>query len=577
MDMHFGDLMTARVIHMDGSETRLALEYAVQDDMVTASFPELADWSDVKAVDFAPELGKNSAGTDGYYVIPHGEGYLGDPIMCRFRDREDAEITVEKFVMPMWGCVQPSGSFAAFVASMTYEYKLIAAVKNGVYTCFARFELDGEAPYEPITIEFKLLKENADYNDIAFAYRKWRENRGEIKRYDARMQNRPTARYTAESIYVRIRQAWKPVPPLIREQTVENEPPMHVATTFEDVSELLDEFKAQGIDKAEFTLVGWNKSGHDGRWPQTFPVEEKLGGEEGLKKLTAKAKEMGYAMVGHTNSTDAYSIADCWNETELIRRKDGTITPNDQPWSGGDMYQVCPMSGLRQARELLPQVKEMGFSGTHYIDVITTVFPRACYDDKHPINRRQCAQMWNRILRLARQEFGSISSEGTFDFAASELDYGLYSSFDSIPCPLADERLPLWQLVYHGYVLSNPFTKTVNPTEEQLLKVLEYGGRPTFYYDAVFVTPDPNKDVNWMGDDDFHAHTPEDRKSSAEYISKIYHWYEGIRYLQLLTIKRHEILPDGKRRVTYENGDVVLVDYGAKKAYLNDKQILPMA
>ena len=77
----------------------------------------------------------------------------------------------------------------------------------------------------------------------------------------------------------------------------ENEPEMHVASTFRDVSDLLDEFHKRGIDEAEFCLVGWNKSGHDGRWPQAFPVEEKLGGEEELRKLTEKAKRMGFRRV----------------------------------------------------------------------------------------------------------------------------------------------------------------------------------------------------------------------------------------------------------------------------------------
>lgn len=136
--------------------------------------------------------------------------------------------------------------------------------------------------------------------------------------------------------------------------------------------------------------------------------------------------------------------------------------------------------------------------------------------------------------------------------------------------------MPLWQLVYHGYVLSNPYSKTVNPTNDDLLKVVEYGGRPTFYYDSKFVTPDPNKDVNWMGENDYHCHTPEDRQSSAEWIARVYRWYEGIRHLQTLTMERHEILPDGVRRVTYENGDQIVVDYHQKKAYLNGKQILPL-
>lgn len=82
------------------------------------------------------------------------------------------------------------------------------------------------------------------------------------------------------------------------------------------------------------------------------------------------------------------------------------------------MYQVCPLCGLRQAMELLPKVRALGFEGTHYIDVISTVFPRACHAPGHPVTRRQCAALWNRILRFARQQFGGISSEGGFDFTA---------------------------------------------------------------------------------------------------------------------------------------------------------------
>lgn len=577
MKQWYRPAMYALVTRMDGGQERVELEYFEEKGTVLASFPEQADWSNIQTVDFAPELASNPVGAEGYYIIPHGEGSLGDTILCRYRQRPDGRMVNDRFAMLVWGCIQQCGSFAAIPVSMKYEYQLVTELREDVYSCFMRFTLNGEAPYEPIVVAFALLKPDADYNDVARAYREWREQHGELHSYASRAQDRPAAQYTAQSIYVRIRQAWKPVPPPVREQTPETEPPMHVASTFDDVAALLDEMKAQGVDKAEFCLVGWNKSGHDGRWPQAFPVEEQLGGEDGLRRLTAKAEKMGYAMVCHTNSTDAYSIADCWQDTQIIRDRTGEKVRNAQPWSGGDMYQVCPICGLRQARESLPKVRALGFSGTHYIDVITTVFPRACHDPQHPVTRRQCADLWNRIFRLSRQQFGGISSEGAFDFAAPELDFGLYVSFGLKDCAFADEVVPLWQLVYHGYMLSNPYTKTVNPTEEDLLKLAEYGGRPTFYFDSKFVTPEPGKEVNWMGEEDFYCHTPQDRKTSAAYIARVYRWYEGIRYLQLLRMDRHDILPDGRRRVIYENGDEMLIDYGAKKAWLNGQQILPIA
>lgn len=568
------------VIHdLEGGEEKLPLEWTLEGDVLYTAFPDLADWSRVKAIDYAPEMGRARAGEAGYYVIPHGEHVpSGDSFLCRFRERKDIQTLSWGFIMPMWGCVSPRESFTAIVTSMTYEYSLVTSVQRGEYANYPRFELAGEAPYEPIRVEYHLLTgERPDYNDVAIAYRRWRERRGDIQLLKNRAARRPAAAYTAHSIYVRVRQGWKPVPPPVMEQTPETEPPMRVAATFADVSALLDCFRAHHIPKAEFCLVGWNVKGHDGRWPQAFPVEEALGGESALKALTAKAREMGYAMVCHTNSTDAYSIADCWTETDILADRQGKPVKNDQPWSGGAMYQVCPWCGLRQAREILPRVAEMGFAGTHYIDVIATVFPRTCHDPRHPATKRQTVALWNRIFRLSRHLFGGVSSEGVFDFAAPELDYGLYVSFGRKEFDLIDDCVPLWQLVYHGYILSNPYSDTVNPNAQNLLKLAEYGGRPTFYYDSKFVTPQEGKNVNWMGEDDFHCHTAEEREESAAYIAQAAAWYERIKYLQFQRMEKHEDLGGGRRRVRYENGDEILVDYSRGEAFLNGDKILPLS
>lgn len=109
-----------------------------------------------------------------------------------------------------------------------------------------------------------------------------------------------------------------------------------------------------------------------------------------------------------------------------------------------------------------------------------------------------------KIMRLSRETFGGYSSEGGYDCYASELDYALYNAFhilDQQPF-LCDEKIPLWQLVYHGIILSNPSAETVNDPvkgwREHLLSV-EYGSRPVMYYYSKFCT---DQEYNWMGDID---------------------------------------------------------------------------
>ena len=56
------------------------------------------------------------------------------------------------------------------------------------------------------------------------------------------------------------------------------------------MGDILDEVKRQGVERAEVCLVGWNQKGHDGRFPELFPVEEQLGGEDKLRKLIKNLK-----------------------------------------------------------------------------------------------------------------------------------------------------------------------------------------------------------------------------------------------------------------------------------------------
>ena len=99
---------------------------------------------------------------------------------------------------------------------------------------------------------------------------------------------------------------------------------MKGAGTFERLIDIIDEMMRQGIKKADICLVGWNQKGHDGRFPQMFPVEEALGGEEKLRLAIKKAQDAGYTINAHTNSSDAYSIADSFSKDDMIINSDGS-------------------------------------------------------------------------------------------------------------------------------------------------------------------------------------------------------------------------------------------------------------
>lgn len=523
----------------------------------------------VETVTVLPDFASARKGEEGYFVMPNGE--LGT-----FHE-ENGERTARNYMpMPLFGMKNPRAAFAAIVTGMPYDFTLVTQARNGVYTIAPRFELGGRPPAEDLAIAYHLLQgDQASYSGMARVYRACQLARKACQPLSQRLPSSPALAYAARSLEVRIRLGWKPMPTPVEHQTPATEPPMKIAVTFDRVGEILDEFKRQGVERAEICLVGWNQKGHDGRFPQVFPVEEQLGGEAKLRQLIQKAQSMGYQIVCHTNSSDAYLVADSWDAEYVIKKPDGALSTH-AVYSGGRMYDVCPQRAFeRFAPRELRDVAALGFRGLHYIDVLSVVQPRACFDPRHPLTRGQSAQWTGKLLAEARAVFGGSASEGGHDFCCGSLDYALYASIvPPKPHPMVDRFVPFWQLVYHGIILSNPFPPTCNYTikdEATRLMLVEFGGRPFFYFYSNYRD---NNDA-WMGKEDLTCADQASLQASVARIKEGYDEYNALCHLQTHFMEHHEAVDRDVFRTLYSNGEAVICNYRAEPYAYRGQTIPP--
>ena len=502
-------------------------------------------------------------GDEGYYLVADTDK-RGSHI-CYFTEKEDQEYILKQSLMPIFGVKNQDGFTMIIAEGMKCAFRMRVGVKDGHYYAIPRFVLDGDEPFEDISLLKVEFGKEADYSDMANYYREYQLNRGACVPLRERVKDNKYLEYAVDALEVRIRMGWKPAPALILEQTVENEPDMKVACTFERVKDIIDGLKDAGVDKTQLCLVGWNKSGHDGRYPQIFPVEEKLGGEEKLRELISYAQENGYQIVCHTNSTDCYHIAEDFSEDIVIKNKDGSLQGEKTPWSGGKMYHLCPKKAIEFAKRDLPKVADLGFKGIHYIDVMSVVSLRKCYDKNHPVHQGETSEIYREIANDCKTVFGGFASEGVFDFAADYLDYGLYVAFGDNNKSLFDKEVPLWPMVYNGIILSNPSTTTVNyPVKhpKNRLKLIEYGGRPSFYFYSKFME-NKGRDINWLGKEDIECGDEESLKEAIKSMKIAYEEYKERRHLQYAHIVKHSEKEPGVYEVTYSDGSVIKVDYNS--------------
>lgn len=559
--------------YVNGKTKIVPMTMSRNDRVAKGVLNELADYKKVETVDVCICDDVIKAGDEGFYVLPGGgwSGKFVEAAKCSYKELDDIDYTRFYPHMYMMGINHNNRAYVAIVTGMKEISHPRVVVCDNEYKFYIRFSVDCEKPYEEFSIELHELVGDLSYSAMGREYRKHQLANGFVSIKD-RLND--SLKYAVESVNIRVRHGWKPVPCSIMHQTRNNEPPVHTACTFRQVEDLMHEYKAAGIEKAEFCLVGWNVGGHDGRWLEILPPEGKFGGEPGLRSLIKTADELGYVVSCHTNSTDGYTIANNFTDDDIALNKYNDRSIEAEVWGGGRTYNVCPKRGYEISKQTLPEVAELGFRGTHYIDVITATPPRFCYNKNHPVNRKEACEYYDKLFEFTRDLFGCVGSECAFDHSMKNCDYVLYASFrngltskatEEDYC-IVDEYIPLWQIAYHGIVLSNPYAVTVNAVRNKdkraLLKVIEMGGRPSIYYYARFRSD--TKD--WIGEKDFVLDTPQDVKECVDDTKTTVDIYNELSYLQYEFMESHEEIEPDVYKVVYSDGSEIVVDYN-KETY----------
>lgn len=529
----------------------------------------------VATIVVTPSFARAIEGEEGYFVADDGFLYgFKHPNLTKDYFRKS-----KHFRLAMSCLKTKRGSYLAISKGLGFESAQVYTLKQGNYALSYEYDLSKCGAYEPLVIDFYPMEEGADdYSAMARRYREYLiDNDYMPKMLKERVKDNEHLAYAATAPEIRIRQGWKPVPTPVKHQTLENEPEMRVVTTFDQVKDIVDELKRQGVNEAQLCLVGWNHKGHDGRYPTVFPVEPSLGGEEKLRECIKYAQANGYKIVGHTNRTDIYEISSDWNGgADAAKNPDGSLQANAY-WSAGQMYNIC----YKQSHDKYfwgyePKVAELGFSGLEYVDVLSIIKPHVCYDPNHPCTRKEGVEYANKMLQGLRDLFGGSQSEGGVWFTAKSLDYAMYVTMALNRLEkyeFIDDYVPIWHIVFNGYLLHNPASQTVNFTLKEPLYALrnaEYAARPMFYFNSAFVD-DPKK--NWMGNSDLTYKDKADLERSVAAVKRGYDAFKEWEYLQFETMEQHDKLADGVYCSTYSDGSRVVVNYGKVPYLFEGKEV----
>jgi len=161
-----------------------------------------------------------------------------------------------------------------------------------------------------------------------------------------------------------------------------------VNTTFEQVGEMAGELKALGVDKCMFLLGGWNRMGYDREHVDMWPPAEPAGGTKGLARAAKVVKKQGYLFALHDNYDDFYPDAPSFDEKYILRDYDGMLHKGGV-WDGGLCYITCPSQREELLNRNMALVQKRIPLNAYYFDVVTNTSHYECYDERHPMTRKE--------------------------------------------------------------------------------------------------------------------------------------------------------------------------------------------
>lgn len=542
-------------------------------------------FADKNTIDIIADAFSHKVGDGGYYLIPGDEKASGTALIKFNGTGVGEEIKIDNPSLSFFVSASDAATYVVMIEN-NYYYVLKAALSDYRYTVSFEIRMAAQPIGDDITVRVITLPAGSDYNEVARAIRNYRLERGEIRPLSEKYLEREALEYACKYPLIRVRMGWKPVPPEILHQTPENEPPMHVACTFADVRLLADRLKAHGVEGAEISLVGWNARGHDGRWPDLFPIEESLGGIDELRRTVTHVRSLGYKLTCHTNHADHYEIASTFDTADLVKCIDGSLKSHGN-WGGGMSYAACPLTQLRYAERDVRDLCELGFFGIHYVDCLSICRPDTCFDENHRVTLSESIKILRKIMTLYTEKLGGFSSEGMRDFSVGELDFSLYNCFRSSRLSflakdykMVSAVVPMMELIYHGIVLYNVSSATVNAAikgDEAVSTMTLLGGKPAFYINSKFLSAKKNVFTgisnNWMGEEDLTSGSPEELDADAAVIALAAKEYSTLWDRQLVFIESYRVLDNGVCVTRYEDGVEIAANFTAEPASYRGKVI----
>lgn len=399
-------------------------------------------------------------------------------------------------------------------------------------------------------VSYYLLGANTTYGKMAELYRNYLiQTQGFVSRVEAG-ENIPL--YLELYGYIEKTKSFMGIP-------VETKIP---TTTIENANEILDSLEAAGISQVILRYNYWAKNSYFDKIQTSAKVDSVVGNAQELAALQERLEAAGGGLYLTGSLLNVYktgngvstfngvlqSVANTAQRQYALDLMSSAVDTRYDAW-----YLLRPTLFQKYFEKLTTSVAEAGYHGLALEDVGEMLYSEL---SSGGMGRSWVKEILADCIANSAQSAG-LMLEGANDYAAVWASHLVETGSHNSGYDLEDDSVPFYQMVFHGYVsYSMGATNLSSNPADQTLRCIEYGAYPMFS----LVGQNVDELIGSRMDSLYSG----DAKLWMDYMAVQYGQVnEALQGVQDSTMVDHQILTENVRQISYSNGMMIYVNYGA--------------
>ena len=540
-----------------------------------------------------------AAGTDqeGYMLLPEGGGalinynngklsqsaYYANLYGWDYATERTEVVSETENAFPVFGMGQPDGSFICIIEGAS-SYAGICADISGRYNSYNyiyskynvlhydKFNVSGrtaqllymyekQIPQDTIIQRYHFTAGD-NYAEMAHAYGDYLRKNPEL-RQDSASADMPIHVELIGAINKIVSRFGFPVDSVVE------------TTSFDESAGIINELTDSGIKDLHVRMTGWCNGGVRQKVLTGIHVLNELGGENGMKKLIAAAKEKNVALSfdgiscfaynsGIFDGFAAFSNAARFTTREQVKLYNYDIVTFQQADEQDPYYLVRPEYAQNCENNLIQGLLDRGAGGIAFRDIGNLL--SADYYVSNTVTREQVMAMNVETLKKAAGQLQITIKEGN-DYAIPYADMITDMNLTGNEYAIIDRRIPFYQIAIHG--MKNYTGESINLSGDYhtaLLECAEYGAGLNFTF--------MNEDTEILQDTMYSCYTAAGySRWKDDMIAMATRYQQEMNGLNRQTIIGHDQLSDEVSVTIYQDGTKVYVNYGNTDFRASGKKI----